>query len=35
MTPREPGTVRGLAAALLLPVVIWLIQYGLEKVLGG
>jgi hypothetical protein len=33
--PWEPGTVRGLAAALLLPVVIWLIQYGLEKVLGG
>jgi len=29
--PWQPGTIRGLAAALLLPVAIWLIQYALER----
>jgi len=32
--PWEPGTIRGLAAALLLPVIIWLIQFGLGRWLG-
>ena len=31
--PWEPGTIRGLAAALLLPIVIWLIQFVLERML--
>ncbi len=31
--PWEPGTIRGLAAALLLPIALWLIQYGLQRVL--
>ena len=31
--PWEPGTVRGLAAALGLPIVIWLIQFGLQRIL--
>jgi len=33
--PWEPGTVRGLAAALLVPLVLWLVQSLLEKSLGG
>ena len=32
--PWRPETLRGLVAALLLPVTIWLIQYGLQRVLG-
>jgi hypothetical protein len=29
--PREPGALRGLIAALLLPIVIWLIQCFLSR----
>jgi hypothetical protein len=32
--PWEPGTLRGVLAALVLPLVIWLIQFGLERWLG-
>jgi hypothetical protein len=32
--PWRPETLRGLIAALLLPVIIWLIQFGLQRVLG-
>jgi hypothetical protein len=32
--PWRPETLRGLVAALLLPVSIWLIQYGLARLLG-
>jgi len=32
--PWRPETLRGLVAALLLPVVIWLIQYGLQRLLA-
>lgn len=32
--PWETGTLRGVFAALVLPVVIWLIQYIRQKVLG-
>ncbi|HSB88403.1 MAG TPA: hypothetical protein VLD63_00110 [Anaerolineales bacterium] len=32
--PWEPGTIRGLAAALLLPILIWLIQFALGRWLG-
>ncbi len=32
--PWEAGTLRNLTAALLLPIVIWLIQTGLSKWLG-
>jgi hypothetical protein len=32
--PWRPETLRGLIAALLLPVVIWLIQFALQRVLG-
>jgi hypothetical protein len=32
--PWEPGTLRGVIAALGLPIIIWLIQYVLQKVLG-
>lgn len=32
--PWQPETLRGLVAALLLPIVIWLIQYILQRVLG-
>ena len=31
--PWEPGTIRGLAAALFLPILLWLIQFGLERML--
>jgi hypothetical protein len=31
--PWQPATLRGLLAALVLPVVIWLIQYALQKIL--
>jgi hypothetical protein len=31
--PWQPETIRGLLAALILPVVIWLIQYGLQRIL--
>jgi hypothetical protein len=33
--PWEPGALRGLIAALLLPIVIWLIQYFLSRWLGA
>lgn len=33
--PWEPGTLRNLLAAILLPIFIWLVQFGLERVLGG
>jgi hypothetical protein len=32
--PWRPETLRGLVAAVLLPAVIWLIQFGLQRVLG-
>ena len=32
--PWRPETLRSLVAALLLPITIWLIQFGLQKVLG-
>ena len=32
--PWEPGALRGVVAALVLPIVIWLIQYGLQRLLG-
>ena len=32
--PWEPGTIRGLAAAVLLPIVLWLVQFGLQRMLG-
>ncbi len=32
--PWEPGALRGVVAALVLPIVIWLIQYGLQRFLG-
>jgi hypothetical protein len=32
--PWEPGTLRGVLAALVLPIVIWLIQYVLQRLLG-
>jgi len=32
--PWQPETLRGLVAALALPIVIWLIQYGLQRLLG-
>lgn len=32
--PWDPGTLRSVVAALALPIVIWLIQYVLQKVLG-
>ncbi len=32
--PWRPGLLRGFLAALLLPVIIWFIQYGLERLLG-
>jgi hypothetical protein len=32
--PWEPGAVRGLTAALLLPVVVWLVQFFLGRWLG-
>ena len=32
--PWQPETLRGLVAALALPIVIWLIQYGLGRLLG-
>jgi hypothetical protein len=31
--PWRPETLRGLVAALVLPVAIWLVQYGLERIL--
>ena len=31
--PWEPGTLRGVIAALGLPIIIWLIQYGLQRLL--
>ena len=31
--PWQPGTIRGLAAALFLPILLWLIQFGLERML--
>jgi hypothetical protein len=32
--PWEPGTVRGVTVAVFLPIILWLIQYLLQKVLG-
>jgi hypothetical protein len=32
--PWQPETLRGLVAAVALPIVIWLIQYGLQRLLG-
>ena len=32
--PWTPGTLRGVLAAIFLPVVIWLVQFGLQRVLG-
>ena len=32
--PWTPGTLRGVLAAIFLPVVIWLVQYGLQRLLG-
>jgi hypothetical protein len=32
--PWQPETLRGIVAALILPVVIWLIQFGLQRLLG-
>ena len=32
--PWEPGTLRGVIAALVLPILIWLIQYLLQRLLG-
>jgi len=32
--PWEPATLRGLAAAVFLPILIWLTQYGLQRLLG-
>ncbi len=32
--PWESATLRGLAAAFLLPILIWLLQYGLQRFLG-
>jgi hypothetical protein len=32
--PWNPGTPRGVAAAVFLPVAIWLIQFGLQRLLG-
>jgi hypothetical protein len=31
--PWEPGTLRGLLAAIFLPIFIWLIQFGLQRIL--
>lgn len=31
--PWEPGTIRGLAAAVFLPIALWLIQFALQRVL--
>lgn len=31
--PWEPGTLRALAAAVVLPIVLWLMQFGLERML--
>lgn len=33
--PWEPGTLRGVIAALGLPIIIWLIQFGLDRWLGA
>ncbi len=33
--PWEPGTIRGLAAAVILPLALWLAQFILEKAFGG
>jgi hypothetical protein len=33
--PWQPGTPRGVAAALVLPLVVWFLQHVLQKVLGG
>jgi len=32
--PWDPGTLRAVIAALLLPILIWLIQFGLQRFLG-
>jgi hypothetical protein len=32
--PWQPETLRGLLAAVGLPIVIWLIQFGLQRILG-
>jgi hypothetical protein len=32
--PWSPGTPRGVTAAVFLPVIIWLVQFGLERLLG-
>jgi hypothetical protein len=32
--PWSPGTPRGVAAAVFLPVIIWLVQFGLQRLLG-
>ncbi len=32
--PWQPGTFRGVVAALLLPLAVWLLQWALQKVLG-
>ena len=33
--PWEPGTPRTVVAALLLPLIVWVLQWGLQRVLGG
>jgi len=32
--PWAPGTLRNLIGAVLLPMVLWLTQYGLQRLLG-
>ena len=32
--PWAPGTLRNLMGAVLLPIFLWLIQYGLQRLLG-
>ena len=32
--PWEPATLRGVIVALVLPILIWLIQFGLQRLLG-
>jgi hypothetical protein len=31
--PWQPGTFRGLLAAVLLPLVLWIVQFGLQRLL--
>jgi hypothetical protein len=32
--PWQPETLRGLVAAVALPIAVWLIQFGLQRLLG-